>query len=238
LIAKLKTIIIVKILLIEDEKGLSEAMFDFLKSQGHICEAAETFKQAEDKVSLYIYDVIIVDINLPGGSGLDIVSKLKKNNSESGIIIISARDSVEQKIEGLELGADDYLAKPFHLAELGARIKSLNRRVNFKGNNIIKIADLEIIPEEHRTFVKGQELELTKKEFDLLLFFVSNRNKVLTKIAISEHLWGDYMDYADSHDFIYTHIKNLRKKLTKKGCKDYLQTIYSVGYKFSPPETA
>ncbi len=225
-----------KILLIEDERELSDAMLDFLKTQGHICEIAEDFITASDKIHLYIYDIIIVDINLPGGTGLDIVSEIKKTKQETGIIIISARNSVEQKIEGLELGADDYLAKPFHLAELNARIKSLNRRVHFKGENDLIINKLKIIPAEHRVFVEGEEMELTKKEFNLLLFFVSNKNKVLTKAAISEHLWGDYMDIADSHDFIYTHIKNLRKKLAQLGCKNYLQTIYSVGYKFSPPE--
>ncbi len=222
-----------KILIIEDEHSLSESIQDFLNSEGHVCELATNYKTAIEKISMYLYDVVIVDITLPDGSGLNVVSKLKKDDSKSGIIIISARNSVEQKIEGLEIGADDYLAKPFHLAELNARVKSLNRRVNFQGKNTVVYNEITIMPDEHRVFVFDKALELTKKEFDLLIFFTSNKNRVLTKSAISEHLWGDYMDYSDSHDFIYTHIKNLRKKLTKAGCKDYLKTIYSVGYKFS-----
>ncbi len=222
-----------KILVIEDEHSLSESIHDFLNSEGHVCEIATDYETAIEKTSIYLYDIVIVDITLPDGSGLNVISELKKKNSKSGIIIISARNSVEQKIEGLEIGADDYLAKPFHLAELNARIKSLNRRVNFQGKNTVVYNEITIVPDEHRVFVNEKELELTKKEFDLLIFFSSNQNRVLTKAAISEHLWGDYMDYSDSHDFIYTHIKNLRKKLTKAGCKDYLRTIYSVGYKFT-----
>lgn len=221
-----------KILIIEDEKALSDSIIEFLCSEGHICELASNYAQAIEKVALYKYDIVIVDLTLPDGNGLSVISYLKKNESESGIIIISARNSLEQKIEGFDIGADDYLAKPFHLAELNARIKSLNRRVSFKGNSALVFNEIKIILDEHKVFVYENELELTKKEFDLLIFFTSNQDKVLTKASISEHLWGDYMDYADSHDFIYTHIKNLRKKLTKAGSKDYLQTIYSVGYKF------
>jgi len=222
-----------KILLIEDEKHLSDTISGYLASQGHICEIAKDFSGASEKINIFKYDIVIVDLTLPDGNGLSIISELKKMNSDSGIIIISAKDSVEQKIQGLEVGADDYLSKPFHLAELNARIKSLNRRVNFNGSNDMIFDNIRIIPDEFKVFVKDIELKLTKKEFDLLIFFTSNIDRVLTKSAISEHLWGDYMDYADSHDFIYTHIKNLRKKINTAGGKEYLQTIYSVGYKFS-----
>ncbi len=222
-----------KILIIEDEQSLAESINNFLNSEGHICEIASDYNTAIEKITIYLYDIIIVDITLPDGNGLNIISELKKKESKSGIIVISARDSVEQKIEGLEIGADDYLAKPFHLVELNARVKSLNRRVNFQGKNSVIYNEITIIPDEHKVFINDKELKLTKKEFDLLIFFTSNRDRVLAKTAISEHIWGDYMDFADSHDFIYTHIKNLRKKMTKAGCKDYIKTVYSVGYKFS-----
>ncbi|MBK6834143.1 MAG: response regulator transcription factor [Bacteroidetes bacterium] len=222
-----------KILLIEDEKELADPISTFLKQEGYICEIAFDFNAAQEKIDLYKYDCVLVDINLPGGNGLEIVKSLKKNKDQTGIIIISARNSVDDKIEGLDLGADDYLSKPFNLSELNSRIKSILRRRKFEGNNDIVFNEISIKTEESNAYVSNSPVTLTKKEYDLLLFFISNKNRVLTKESIAEHLWGDNMDMADSYDFIYTHIKNLRKKLVEKGCKDYMKTVYGMGYKFT-----
>jgi DNA-binding response OmpR family regulator len=222
-----------KILVIEDEKPLSESIIKYLKQEGYLCESVMDFNLAYSKVGEYDYDCLIVDINLPGGSGLDIVRKLKKNDSQAGIIIISAKNSLDDKITGLDIGADDYISKPFHLSELNARIKSLIRRKNFAGKKEIKMGEITVTPDLQLVLVNDKQLELTKKEYDLLLFFITNQNRVLTKDAIAEHLWGDNIDSADSFDFIYTHIKNLRKKLIEKDCPDYIKTVYGMGYKFA-----
>ena len=222
-----------KILLIEDEKELADSISTFLKQEGYLCELAFDFNAAQEKTDLYKYDCVLVDINLPGGNGLDIVKSIKKIKDQTGIIIISARNSVDDKIEGLDLGADDYLSKPFHLSELNSRIKSILRRRKFEGNSDIVFNEISIKTEESCAYVSKSPVTLTKKEYDLLLFFISNKNRVLTKESIAEHLWGDNMDMADSYDFIYTHIKNLRKKLVEKGCKDYMKTVYGMGYKFT-----
>jgi DNA-binding response OmpR family regulator len=221
-----------KILLIEDEIDLAHSIQDYLLDEGHVCETVNTFVDAAEKIELYEYDCLIVDINLPDGSGLDLIRLAKKRNLISGIIIISARISLENRIEGLDIGADHYLTKPFHLAELNAHLKSITRRIHFGGENQINFNEIKVVPDEHRAFVKNKEVLLTRKEYELLIFFLSNKNRVITKSGIAEHLWGDYMDTADSFDFIYTHIKNLRHKLVNTGCTDYIKTIYGVGYKF------
>jgi DNA-binding response OmpR family regulator len=221
-----------KVLLIEDEPELRKSIKRFLYQEGYVVESAEDYEKASEKASDYDYDCVLVDITLPKGNGLDIVRQLKKNNSKAGIIIISAKNSLDDKIAGLDLGADDYLPKPFHLTELNARIKALIRRRNFDGNQSIILNEITILPEERRVKVKNEEITLTTKEYDLLLYFVSNKNRVVSKNSIAEHLVGDNADQADSHDFIYTHLKNLRKKLTEKGCADYVQTIYGIGYNF------
>jgi DNA-binding response OmpR family regulator len=222
-----------KILLIEDEKALANSIAEFLQKENHLCEMVLRYEDAVEKINMYQYDCIIVDINLPDGSGLNVIRELKENKSETGIIIISAKNSLDDKIEGLEIGADDYLTKPFHLPELNARIKSIIRRRSFGGVNEIVFNDIRILPEKMEVSVNSHVLVLTKKEYDLLIFFLSNKDRVLTKEAIAEHLWGDEMDMADSFDFIYTHIKNLRKKIIEKGGEDYIRTIYGMGYKFS-----
>lgn len=221
-----------KLLIVEDEKALSDAIVEYLTSEGYGCETALNFWAADEKVALYDYDCVLVDISLPDGSGFEVIKELKKRKSEAGIIIISAKNSLDDKITGLEIGADDYMTKPFHLSELNARIKSIIRRRNFNGQTIITANEIVIIPDEALVKVNNYPIELTKKEYDLLLFLLSNKNRVLTKESIAEHLWGDDMDTADSFDFIYTHIKNLRRKITEKGGKDYLKTIYGMGYKF------
>lgn len=222
-----------KVLIVEDNKELAQSMDAYLQSEGYLCEIAPDFTTAEEKIGLYAYDCILIDISLPDGSGLDLVEILKKSKSRSGIIIISAKGSVDDRVAGLELGSDDYLPKPFHLSELSARMKALIRRKNFEGNTEIKIEDLFIDPTSQVVKINNKDLVLTRKEYDLLLYFVMNKNRVVTKNSIAEHLWGDDMDQADEFDFIYTHIKNLRKKILEKGGKDRLETVYGMGYKFS-----
>lgn len=221
-----------KLLIVEDEKALSDAIVEYLTSEGYGCETALNFWTADEKVALYDYGCVLVDISLPDGSGFEVIKELKKRKSEAGIIIISAKNSLDDKIKGLEIGADDYMTKPFHLSELNARIKSIIRRRNFSGQTTIVANEISIIPDEALVKVNNQPIELTKKEYDLLLFLLSNKNRVLTKESIAEHLWGDDMDTSDSFDFIYTHIKNLRRKITEKGGNHYLKTIYGMGYKF------
>jgi DNA-binding response OmpR family regulator len=222
----------VKILLIEDETELRKSIKQYLYQEGYMIESAPDFLKAAEKVQEYEYDCILVDITLPNGNGLDIVRQLKKKNSKAGVIIISAKNSIDDKIAGLDLGADDYLPKPFDLAELNARIKALIRRRNFDGNKSIEVNEIKIVPEERTVSVNNEQVFLTTKEFDLLLFFISNKNRVVSKNSIAEHLLGDDSDQMDNYDFIYVHLRNLRKKLAEKGCKDYVQTIYGIGYNF------
>lgn len=225
-----------KILVIEDEKELSKSICQYLSNEQFITETAYDFNSAFEKVSLYDYACIILDITLPHGSGLDILKELKKNNKADGVIIISAKNSLDDKIIGLNAGADDYLTKPFHLPELGARVAAIIRRKSFDGKNVIEFDELHIDLSKKQATVKDEELDLTKKEYELLIYFISNKNKVISKSAIAEHLWGDDMDVATSYDFIYTHIKNLRKKLLQQGAPDYIKSVYGMGYKFSLPK--
>lgn len=222
-----------KILIIEDERDLAESIAAHLTKDGFVTETVFDFHSAEEKINLYAYDCVIVDINLPDGVGFDLVEILKKIKASSGIIIISARNALEDKIRSLEIGSDDYLTKPFHLSELTARVKSILRRRNFGGSNEIRFHELLVNYTARKVFVNQTEVPLSKKEYDLLLYFMSNIDVALTKPAMAEHLWGDSIDMADSFDMLYSHIKNLRKKLTDKGCKDYIQSIYGIGYKFS-----
>ncbi len=222
-----------KLLLVEDEKDLAEAISNFLAREGYICERVGNVNDAKEKVALYNYDCILVDIGLPDGNGLDVIQEVKKFKQKAGVIIISAKNSVDDKISGLDIGADDYLAKPFNLAELNSRIKAVLRRRNFEGSNEMVVNELSINANDRVVKIKDCILTLTKKEFDLLLFLVVNKNKVITKESIAEHLWGDEMDMADSFDFLYTHIKNLRKKLMDCGSQDYIKTVYGMGYRFN-----
>lgn len=224
-----------KILIVEDEKGLAESISDYLGREGFICEIANTFWEADEKVSIYNYDCTIVDLMLPDGEGYGIIQTLKKIAATTGIIIISARNSLEDKIKGLEIGSDDYLTKPFHLSELNARVKSLIRRRSFGGNNDIQWNNITVQLQARKVFVAGKETPLSRKEYDLLLYFLANIDVALTKESIAEHLWGDHIDSSDSLDMVYSHIKNLRRKLLEKGGKDYIQSIYGIGYKFAAP---
>ena len=221
-----------KLLIVEDELELLNSTCVYLQKEDFVCEAASNFFDAEDKLLSYNYDVVILDINLPDGNGLDLLKFVKGKSPETGVLIVSAKDSLDDKLKGLDLGADDYITKPFHLAELNSRVNSLLRRRKFEGNNNIIFQEIEIDPVAKIAMVNSVPLDLTKKEYFLLLYFITNKNRVLTKEAIAEHLWGDNIDMVDNFDFIYTHMRNLRKKLKKSGANDYLQTIYGLGYKF------
>lgn len=222
-----------KVLIIEDEPALQQSIKTYLEHQGFVCEAVDDFLSGLDKVRQYSYDCVVVDIGLPYGSGLDIVKELKAIESRSGIIIISARGALEDKIKGLELGSDDYLTKPFHLSELNARIQAIIRRRSFGGNKAIVFNEIRLEPEAQRVTVEDKPVELTDKEYRLLEYFIANQRRVLTKAAIAAHIWGDEYEQAGNYDFIYTHIKNLRKKLIDAGSTDYIKTVYGTGYRFT-----
>jgi len=221
-----------KVLIIEDEPALRTNIQEYLERQGYICELAADFNQAIDKVNEFDYDCIVADIGLPQGSGLEVVKELKMLESKAGIIIISAKDSLEDKLSGLELGADDYLTKPFHLSELNARVNAILRRKNFDGNTTITFYEIVIKPASKTVLVHNKSITLTGKEYQLLLYFIANQHRVVTKSALAGHLWGDEYDQAGSYDFIYTHIKNLRKKMLEAGGEDYIKTVYGTGYRF------
>ena|ERR1700733_11815436 len=208
-------------------------MVDYLTAQQYLVEAVGNYDNALEKIEYYHYDCIVLDLTLPGGNGLQLLEVLKVNFKTDGVIIISARNELDDKITGLQLGADDYLTKPFHLSELSVRIAAIIRRKNLQGSNTLNFENIKLEVEGKTVSVSGKEIVLTKKEYDLLLYFIINKNKVLSKNAIAEHLWGDDMDLADNYDFIYTHIKNIRKKLIQAGSGDYIHSVYAMGYKFS-----
>jgi len=221
-----------KILIIEDEVELAQNIADYLSAENYLCEFAATYELALEKINLYQYDCILLDLMLPGGSGLQVLQVLKDLNKQEGIIIISAKNAIDDKVKGLKLGADDYLSKPFHLPELSARIYSVVRRKQFNNTNIIEQKELQIDILAKTVRVKNEAVALTRKEFELLLFFIGNKNRVVSKNALAEYLSGDIADMLDNYDFIYAHIKNLKKKLADAGCENYLKTIYGTGYKW------
>jgi two-component system, OmpR family, response regulator ArlR len=220
-----------KILVIEDEAEMLENMVSSLKKEQYLVETASTFEEAIEKTGVYEYDCILLDIALPGGSGLEVLSELKKQGKTDGVIIVSAKDSLDDKIKGLNLGADDYLPKPFHMAELHARVKSVLRRRKFEGSHLVVLQNLQIDPDKRLVYVKGEVLKLNRKEFDILLFLGSNKDRLVSKTALAEHVWGDHIDEADSFEFVYSQIKNLRKKLKDQQASVEIQAIYGIGYK-------
>jgi len=222
-----------KILLVEDEPALRSTLIEALRQSGYVVEVAADYTQALDKIKVYRYDCVLLDLTLPDGNGLDLLRALKADSSPAGVLVISARDSLDDRVAGLDLGADDYLVKPFHLSELNARLRAIIRRRRFQGHNHLIFRDLVVWPDQAEVLVHGEALALTRKEYDLLLYLLANPGRVLTKEAIAEHLCGDSVDAADSFDFIYTHLKNLRKKLQEKGAENYIRTMYGVGYKLS-----
>ena len=221
-----------KLLIIEDERELSENIVTYLSSENYVCEQAFTYDTAKMKVNLYDYDCVLLDLMLPGGNGLDILRDKRKKRNPVGVIIVSAKDSLDDKVKGLEIGADDYLAKPFHLPELSMRIYAIIRRKEFAANNILRSNGIEINLPAKSVSVGGRLVVLTRMEYELLLFFIGNRNKVVSKASMAEHLSGDMADMFDNHDFVYTHIKNLKAKLTEAGVRDCVKNIYGTGYKW------
>lgn len=220
-----------KILIIEDEFKILKSIESFLLSEGFLVEKATDYASGIEKVLLYEYDCILLDISLPGGSGLKILEEMKKAGIVGNTIIISAKDSLEDKITGLDLGADDYLTKPFHLAELLARIKAVLRRKKLGGKEILTLGNLSINFNNHIASINGKELRLNRKEFGILSFFTTNMNRLITKEALAEHIWGDNIDLVDNFDFVYAQVKNLRKKLKDSNADITLENVYGVGYK-------
>jgi len=222
-----------KLLIIEDEKELAASIASYLKNENYTCEVASNYKQALDKIETSDYECIALDITLPGGSGMQLLKELRNNKKTDGVIIISAKNSIEDRINGLRLGADDYLVKPFHLSELAARINAIIRRKMHSGNNVIRFNEISIDTLAKEVRVKDDPVELTRKEYELLVYFLSNQRKVISKNALISHLWSQEMGTGESADIIYTHIKNLRKKLSEKGCGDYIRSLYGMGYKLT-----
>ena len=220
-----------KILVIEDEPAMMETMVHSLQQELYIVETANDFFSAQEKLGVYEYDCILLDLGLPGGNGFRLLEELKKQNKTEGVIIVSARNSLDDKVKGLNLGADDYLSKPFHLAELHARVKSVLRRKKLEGSNYMSCNNLKIDAEQRLVWVNEKAITLNRKEFDVLLYLLMNKNRLVNKSALAEHVWGDYIDASNSFDFIYSQIKNLRKKLKDHEAEIDIQAIYGVGYK-------
>lgn len=220
-----------KILVIEDEQGLRDAIKTSLQKEAYTVETAEDFNMALDKLFIYEYDCILLDIMLPNGSGLDILKKLKQAQKSENVIIISAKDSLDDKLKGLELGADDYLTKPFHIAELNARVKAVLRRNKLGGRNTIELGDTCLDMDERVLYINDQKVALNRKEFDILNYFLLNQNRLVTRTALAEYVWGDHIDQTDNFDFIYSQVKNIRKKLKDSKAKIEIQAVYGVGYK-------
>ncbi len=221
-----------KLLIIEDERQLSDSIVSFLSREDYLCEQAFTFATAMSKVELYEYDCILLDLMLPGGSGLDILREIKQRSPQTGVIIVSAKDSLEDKVSGLQIGADDYMPKPFHLPELGMRIFALLRRKNFKSSNVLQNGEIRIDLFGKIVSVGDRSVDLTKSEYELLLFFIENRHRVISKSALAEHLSGDMADMMGDFNFVYAHIKNLKAKLAEAGQKNCIKTFYGTGYKW------
>jgi DNA-binding response OmpR family regulator len=219
-------------LIIEDERALRESIQKYFAEDGSICELCPDLQSAMLKTDMYEYDCIVLDLGLPDGDGLKILEHLKEKGKEDGVVIISAKNSLDDRLKGLNLGADDYVIKPFHLAELKARIMAIHRRKSFKGNNKLEFENITIDLLAMEVKADGKSVVLTRKEYDMLLYFIANKGKVVTKNALAEHLWKDNIDQADSFDFIYTHIKNLRKKIQDCTGKDFFKSVYGMGYKF------
>lgn len=221
-----------KILIIEDQPELVKNMVQYLSTESYLCEVAPDIKTARSKIELFDYDCILLDISLPDGNGLTLLNELKNEDKTDGVIIISAKNSIPDRIEGLNLGADDYLVKPFHLSELNARISAVIRRRRFGGQKFMTLNEMSLDLPGKVVYINDKKIDLTRKEYDLLLFFVSNKNKVVSRNSIAEHLSPNDVDVFDNLDFIYTHIKNLKRKITIAGGKDYIRSIYGMGYKF------
>lgn len=222
-----------KVLIVEDNQELARNIRDFLVREGYICEACETLERAREKLTLFQYDCILLDIGLPDGNGMGLLNFIRSEHKDSNVLIISARNALDDKIIGLEKGADDYITKPFHLAELHARIRAIYRRKNLGGASIVEFNEISMNTDTFEVRVGHTLLDTTPKEFDLLLYFIVNKNRVLSRQSIAAHLWGDYTDNLANFDFVYQHVKNLRRKISGAGGMDYISTVYGLGYKFN-----
>jgi DNA-binding response OmpR family regulator len=221
-----------KILIIEDEADLRETIEESLLKEKYLVESADSFQSGHDKIIRYDYACILLDIGLPGGNGLDLLRTLKEMGRSDNVIIISAKDALDDKIAGLELGADDYLTKPFHLAELHARVRSVVRRSQAQGHKFLEIGNLKLDYESRMIYVRDQALELNRKEYDILAYFMSNANRLVQKSTLAEHVWGDFMDESEDFEFLYSQMKNLRKKLQESDASVEVRSVYGMGYKF------
>ena len=221
-----------KILIVEDERQLSDNIVKFLSADDYLCEQTFTVSDALMRVSVYKYDCVLIDLMLPDGNGLDVLRRLKKRHPDTGVIIVSAKDSIDDKIEGLEIGADDYISKPYNLSELKIRIFALMRRRYSMGNNLLVSGNVEVDMQSKTVSVEGADISLTKTEYELLVFLICNRNKVVSKAAIAEHLVGEMADIMNNFNVVFTHIKNLKKKREAAGCRDRIRTLYGIGYKW------
>jgi DNA-binding response OmpR family regulator len=222
-----------KVLVIEDNLELAESICKYLQAENYISEHAYNVKTAEEKLAVFSYDCILLDLMLPDGDGFEILRMIRRNNITSGLLIISARGGLDDKVSGLENGADDYLTKPFHLSELHARLKAIYRRKTLDGNDTISLNGITLDMKKMEVIVNDTPLDVTRKEYDLLLYFLINKGRVLSRQAIATHLWGDYTDNLSNFDFVYQHVKNLRKKINAVNGADYIETVYGVGYKFN-----
>ncbi|MBE7176576.1 MAG: response regulator transcription factor [Mucilaginibacter polytrichastri] len=222
-----------KVLVVEDSADLAASIRDFLSGENYIVEVAPDYSQACEKLLFYAYDCIVLDIMLPDGNGLDLLNHIKKQHLKSNVLIISAKDALDDKIEGLEKGADDYITKPFHLSELHARLRAIYRRNRLDGDQVVSFNEISLNTDTLEARVHNGPLNVTAKEFELLLYFVVNKSRVLSRHAIATHLWGDYTDNLANYDFIYQHVKNLRKKISMLGGRDYIETVYGLGYRFN-----
>lgn len=220
-----------KILVVEDEQEMARSIIQYLRQESYVCEVAHTARMAHEKISLFDYDCILLDITLPDGNGFQLLETLRKENKLDGVLIISAKNSIDDKVKGLNLGADDYLPKPFHLSELGARISAIIRRKKFAGNNFLQLKEINVDILGKTVSINNKSVDLTRKEYDLLLFLASNKNRVVSKNAIAEHLSGDQAEVFDNFDFIYAHMKNLKRKLAEAGADDHIKSVYGLGYK-------
>ncbi|MEO9532900.1 MAG: response regulator transcription factor [Crocinitomicaceae bacterium] len=221
-----------KLLFVEDDRELLKSVLLYFNEGGYTCETAKSLKEANEKISDHSYECIILDLALPDGNSLPLLSQIRAKEAETGIIVLSANSNIDDKVLSLDLGADDYMTKPFHLSELNSRIKSIIRRKKQRGTTLLEFNEIQINTDAKEVRVNDIPLKLTKKEYDLILYLFYNRNRVVTKSSISEHLWGDYMDFSESSDSVYSHIKNLKKKLLSAGGTDYIKSLYGVGYIF------
>src|SRR5450432_913349 len=226
-----------KVLIIEDSNEMACSVRDFLVRESYICEIASNFSEAEEKLFRFQYDCILLDIMLPDGNGLNLLKLIKTEQLQTNVLVISAKNGLDDKVTGLEEGADDYITKPFHLPELHARIRAIYRRKNLNGNNLVQFNEISLNTNTLGAVVNGRILDVTRKEFDLLLYFIVNKDRVLSRQSIAAHLWGDYTDDLANFDFVYQHVKNLRKKIGAARGIDYIGTVYGIGYKFNTSAT-